>query len=86
MSAKRSTMPAADSESAPEAKPEPPKPDPKFAPPPPPKQPELPDAPPDARIIRRDDGTCVAVYDVRCPPDVACNPPAPMPVKCPPAK
>ncbi|MCB9540026.1 MAG: hypothetical protein H6704_27750 [Myxococcales bacterium] len=70
----------------PEAKPEPPKPDPKFAPPPPPKQPELPDAPPDARIIRRDDGTCVAVYDVRCPPDVACNPPAPMPVKCPPAK
>ncbi len=68
----------------PEAKPEPPTPDPKFAPPPPPEQPTLPDAPPGAKLIRNADGSCVAFIDPKCPPNVPCNPPPPMPVKCPP--
>lgn len=38
---------------------------------------------PTTSILKRDDGTCVEIVQVDCPPDVMCNPPPPQPVPCP---
>lgn len=35
------------------------------------------------QIIDNGDGTCSRIYEVDCPPNVACNPPPPEPVPCP---
>ena len=35
------------------------------------------------QIIDNGDGTCSRIYDIDCPPNVACNPPPPEPVPCP---
>jgi len=35
-------------------------------------------------IFKRDDGTCHLSYNVQCPKDVMCNPPAPQQIDCPP--
>lgn len=45
----------------------------------------LPDAPPNSHVEVQPDGTCVAFpKDFKCPPPPStCNPPPPMPVKCP---
>lgn len=37
----------------------------------------------DTSIRRRADGHCFKDFNPSCPPDVACNPPAPEPVACP---
>tara|TARA_R110002073_G_scaffold24260_1_gene81872 strand:- start:61835 stop:62359 length:525 start_codon:yes stop_codon:yes gene_type:complete len=35
------------------------------------------------KVITQQDGTCIWVQTVKCPPNVACNPPPPKAVRCP---
>ncbi len=56
------------------------------APPPPAKKKKLPKPGPNDHIIRDPDGTCRAVENRPCPPNVHCNPPPPREVECPPEK
>jgi hypothetical protein len=55
---------------------------------PPPKVDDgLPEAKEGQKVVKQPDGTCMAYFDVDCPPPPAtCNPPPPMKVKCPPDK
>jgi hypothetical protein len=75
-------------------------PAPSFNPPPPadptppvvakpvatPQVPALPPPTDPSNVHKQADGTCVEYHDVKCPPNVNCNPPPPAPVQCPPGK
>ena len=40
-------------------------------------------APARSRLVVEGPGTCMAEFEVNCPPEVPCNPPSPVPVACP---